>query len=156
MIILGECSLNIFTDGGRVRHQTKIRFVFVGIWNTIFGYALYIALDYLFTFVFQKRYVAYMSAAVLANILATINAFIFHKYYTFKSTVVGKAIFLEFAKFYSTYIITTILGLALLPCFVELLLIDPKISGALLIPITTVVSYFGHSRFTFKRADVNR
>ncbi|MGA2781167.1 MAG: GtrA family protein [Smithella sp.] len=132
-----------------LKHQIKIRFFFIGVWNTIFGYLVYISLDYLFTFVFQKRYIAYMTAAVLSNIIATISAFIFHKHITFKSTVRGKGVIIEFFKFYSMYTVTNILGLALLPFFVEVLKIDPKISGALLIPIVAVISYFGHSRFSF-------
>lgn len=132
-----------------LKHQIKIRFFVIGVWNTIFGYLAYVSLDYLFALVFQKRYVAYMTAAVLSNIIATISAFIFHKYVTFKSTVSGKAVIIEFFKFYSMYTVTSILGLALLPFFVEVLKIDPKISGALLIPIVAVVSYFGHSRFSF-------
>jgi putative flippase GtrA len=136
-----------------LKHQIKIRFFFIGVWNTIFGYLTYISLDYLFSFVFQKRYVAYMTAAVLSNIIATINAFIMHKHITFKSTVRGKAILSEFFKFYSTYTVTNILGLALLPFFVEAMKIDPKIAGALLIPVVAVISYFGHSRFSFAGSD---
>lgn len=132
-------------------HQVKIRFFLIGVWNTIFGYLTYISLDYLFSLVFQKRYVAYMTAAVLSNIIATISAFLFHKHITFQSTVKGKGIIIEFIKFYSTYTVTNILGLALLPVFVEVFKIDPKIAGALLIPVVAVVSYFGHSRFSFKK-----
>ena len=132
-----------------LKHQVKWRFLLVGIWNTIFGYLAYIGFDYLFTFVFQKRYVAYMTAAVLSNIISTISAFIFHKYITFKSKVRGKAVIIEFFKFCSTYAIAYILGLALLPFFVEVFKIDPKIAGALLIPVVAVISYFGHSRFSF-------
>jgi putative flippase GtrA len=130
-------------------HQVKIRFFLIGVWNTIFGYLVYISLDYLLAFVFQKRYVAYMTAAIISNIIATISAFLFHKHITFKSTVRGKGVMIEFFKFYSTYTATTILGFALLPFFVEVLKIDPKISGAFLIPIVAIVSYFGHSRFSF-------
>ncbi len=132
-------------------HQVKIRFFFIGVWNTIFSFLVYISLDHLFTFVFQKRYMAYMTAAILANIISTTNSFIFHKYFTFKSTVRGKGIIMEYIKFYSTYTVTNILGLALLPVFVEAFKIDPKISGALLIPIIAIVSYFGHSKFSFAK-----
>ncbi|OPY84486.1 MAG: GtrA-like protein [Smithella sp. PtaU1.Bin162] len=132
-------------------HQTKWRFLLVGIWNTIFGYSAFVGLDILFTYLFPKRYLAYMSAAILSNILAIINAFIFHKYITFKSKVRGKAIIAEFVRFFSTYLFTMILGLILLPFFVEVLGIDPKISGALLIPVTVIISYFGHSRFSFRK-----
>ena len=131
-------------------HQTKVRFVLVGLWNTLFGYLVFVGLDYLFNLFFSPRYVAYMSAAVLSNILAIINAYIFHKHITFQSTVRGKGILVEFARFFSTYLFTTILGLILLPVSVEALGIEPRISVALLIPVTTVISYIGHSRFSFK------
>jgi putative flippase GtrA len=131
------------------KHQVKIRFFFIGIWNTIFGYLAYISLDYLFALVCQKRYVAYMTAAVLSNIISTISSFLFHKHITFKSTVKGKGVIVEFFKFYSTYTVTNILGLVMLPVFVEVLKIDPKIAGALLIPVVAIISYFGHSRFSF-------
>ncbi len=130
-------------------HQVKIRFFIIGVWNTIFGYLFYVGLDYVFSLVFQKRYVAYMSAAILSNIISTISAFLFHKHITFKSTVRGKGVIFEFFKFYSTYTVTNILGLVLLPVFVEVFKIDPKIAGALLIPVVAVISYFGHSRFSF-------
>ena len=133
-----------------LNHQTKVRFVLVGLWNTLFGYLVFVGLDYLFNLFFSPRYVAYMSAAVLSNILAIINAYIFHKHITFQSTVRGKGILVEFARFFSTYLFTTILGLILLPVSVEALGIEPRISVALLIPVTTVISYIGHSRFSFK------
>lgn len=134
-------------------HQTKWRFLLVGIWNTIFGYLAFVGLDILFTFLFPKRYYAYMAAALLGNILAILNAFIFHKYVTFKSDARGKAVIIEFARFFSTYLFTMILGLVLLPFLVEVIGIDPKISGALLIPVTVIISYFGHSRFSFRMHD---
>lgn len=131
-------------------HQTKWRFILVGIWNTIFGYLAFVGLDILFTFLLPKRYLAYMAAALLGNILAILNAFISHKCITFKSQVRGKAMIIEFTRFFSTYLFSMILGLMLLPFFVEVMGIDPKISGALLIPVTVIISYFGHSRFSFR------
>ena len=133
-----------------LNHQKKVRFVLVGVWNTIFGYLVFVACDYLFERLFSPRYIAYMSAAVLSNILAIINAYIFHKHITFQSTVRGKAILVEFARFFSTYIFSMILGLILLPVSVEAFGIEPRISAALLIPVTTVISYIGHSRFSFR------
>jgi putative flippase GtrA len=133
------------------RHQIKIRFLLVGVWNTIFGYLVFVGLDYLFNLFFSPRYVAYMSAAVLANILAILNAYIFHKFVTFRSPIRGLAIIPEFARFFSMYLFSFFLGLVLLPVFVELFHLDPKIAGALLIPITTIISYLGHSRFSFRQ-----
>lgn len=123
----------------------------MGIWNTIFGYLVFVGLDYLFNLIFTPRYVAYMSAAVLANILAIINAYIFHKFVTFQSPLRGLAIIPEFVRFFSMYLFSFFLGLVLLPVFVELFHLDPKIAGALLIPVTIIISYLGHSRFSFRQ-----
>jgi putative flippase GtrA len=131
------------------KHGTKVRFIIVGTWNTVFGYLVFVGLDSLFAPLFGKRYMAYLAASLLSNIVAITNAYICHKYLTFKSEVRGKSILFEFARFLSTYIFTIILGLALLPVLVELLYFDPKIAAALIILATTLVSYFGHSRFSF-------
>ena len=74
----------------------------MGVWNTIFAYLIFVGLDILFAFLFSKRYLAYMLAQLLSNVLGIINAFIFHKYITFKSPVRGKGIVIEFARFFST------------------------------------------------------
>jgi putative flippase GtrA len=133
-----------------LNHQAKVRFVLVGLWNTIFGYLAFVGLDYLFNLFFSPRYVAYMSAAVLANIIAILNAYIFHKFVTFRSPLRGLAIIPEFVRFFSMYLFSFFLGLVLLPVFVEIFHLDPKIAGALLIPITVIISYLGHSRFSFR------
>ena len=131
------------------RHQVKIKFFIVGGWNTIFGYLVFVYLDSLFESQFSKRYLAYMSAGVLSNILAIINAYISHKYITFKSKIKGTEIFFEFFRFSTTYLVTFCLSLALLPFFVEIMNVMPKIAGAIVILCCTVISYLGHSRFSF-------
>jgi len=125
-------------------------FVAVGIWNTIFGYAVFLGLDTLGSAVFRKRYVAYMTAMVLANVIAIINAFVLHKYVTFKSPVRGRKILIEFLKFCTTYLLTFLLSIILLPVLVELGNTPPKIAAGFLIIICTIISYLGHSRFSFR------
>ena len=127
-----------------------MRFILVGIWNTIFGYLVFILLETLFSIILSPRYVAYMSAMVIGQVIAVINAFIFHKYYTFRSRTKGKDLIKEFFRFTTTYIFTFILSLILLPILVEVFDIPPKIAGAVLILILTVISYLGHSKFSFK------
>jgi putative flippase GtrA len=131
-------------------HETKWRFLTVGAWNAIFAYLVFVGLDIVFAFLFSKRYLAYMLAQLLSSILGIVNAFIFHKYITFKSRVRGKGILVEFVRFFSTCLFSIIIGLLLLPFFVEIIGLDPKISRAILIPIIAIINYFGHSRFSFK------
>ena len=127
------------------------RFLLVGAWNTLFGYLVFIALDTGLSHIVSKRYVAYMSAMILGNIIAIVNAYIFHKTITFKSTTKGKGTVLEFTRFCMTYLVTFCVSLILLPLIVELGGIDPKTAGALVILLCTAISYLGHSRFSFKR-----
>lgn len=121
----------------------------VGLWNTIFGYLVFIGFYSLFAHVLSKPYAAYMSAAVLSNILAIINAYIFHKFITFKSEIKGIGIILEFFRFSTTYLVTFCLSLVLLPFFVEIMRMTPKIAAAFVILCCTVISYLGHSKFSF-------
>jgi len=133
------------------RHQVKVKFVLVGTWNTIFGYGVFCLFDTLFAWLLSSRSAAYMSAIVLAQVLAVINAYICHKYITFKSEAKGKAIIAEFFRFSTTYVVTFCLSLVLFPALVEIGHIPPKITAAIIILICTVISYLGHSRFSFRQ-----
>lgn len=131
--------------------NTKFKFILVGIWNTIFGYLVFVAFETLFSLFLSPRYLAYMSAMILGQFIAVINAYIFHKFITFKSSVKGKAIIAEFFRFFMTYLATFLISLFLLPIFVEILKISPKIAGAYITVLVACTSYLGHSKFTFRK-----
>jgi putative flippase GtrA len=133
------------------KHWVKIKFLIVGGWNTLVGYFTFVLLDTLFSRLFTTRYIAYMTAMVAANIISIMNAYVFHKYVTFKSEARGKGLVSEFFRFCATYLAAFILNLILLPSLVELCRIPPKVAGALAIPVCTVLSYLGHSRFSFSK-----
>ncbi len=137
-----------------LNHETKVRFILIGLWNTMFGYLIFVAFDYLFNLFFSPRYVAYMAAAVLSNIIAITNAYFFHRHFTFKSKTRGQAAFREYLRFCITYIFTFLLSLILLPILVELLDLDPKIAAAIVTLLLTIVSYISHNRFSFRQADL--
>jgi putative flippase GtrA len=131
-------------------HRTKIRFLIVGVWNTAFGYGAFLFLYWLFDLFLSPRFMAYMTASIIGNILAVTNAFFFHKYYTFQSPERGGAALKEYFRFVGTYVFTFILSLILLPIFVELACLTPQVAAAVIILICTVFSYIGHSRFSFR------
>ena len=132
--------------------KLKIRFLIVGAWNTLFGYGVFYLLDYAFEGLFEARYAAYMSAICIAQVIAVINAFIFHKYYTFRSKVKSIKIVGEFLKFSLTYAAVFCLNIILMPVFVEIFHVQPRLSGLVILFINTLVSYVGHSRFSFKHS----
>lgn len=132
------------------KQKVKIRFGAVGIWNTVFGYAVFLGLDTLGSALFGKRYLAYMTAMVVSNVIAILNAFVLHKYVTFQSAAGGRKILIEFFRFCTTYLLTFLLSIILLPLLVELGDIPPKIAAGFVIIACTVISYLGHSRFSFR------
>ncbi len=127
----------------------KTKFLLVGLWNTAFGYALFILLNNFFSSLFSSGFRAYMPAMIAAQVLSTINAYIFHKYVTFRSGVKGKGMIMEFLRFCTTYIVTFGLSLIFLPVFIEFFHMTPKVSAACVILVCTVISYAGHSLFSF-------
>lgn len=141
--------LNHYTDLGK-KHKVKIKFILVGLWNTLFGYGLFVILEILLTRSLSSPRVAYMSAMVIAQVVAILNAYYFHKRITFGSRTHGIETIFELARFSTTYAFTFGISLVLLPALVELGHFDPKLAGAVITLIYTVVSYMGHSRFSFR------
>lgn len=135
------------------RHKIRIKFLLVGVWNTIFSFGIFVILYKLFKNIFELDYFAYTTAQVLGSILAIINAYICHKYFTFRSAVRGRKMILEFLRFSTTYVATFLLSLLLMPFFVEVLKINPIVSSIILNIIVILTSYIVHSRFSFKKSD---
>ena len=61
----------------------------------------------------------------------------------------NRGVIFEFYGFSLTYVFTFLLSLILLPHFVEIFSIQPKLSAALVIMIYVVISNYGHSKFSF-------
>jgi len=137
----------------KTRHQIKVKFVLVGIWNVIFSYLIYIGLYYIFGLLFSRRYVIYLLALVFCNILSIINSYVFHKYITFKSSKKGMKMVREFVRTSGVYLLTFFVSVGLLSLFVESCQLDPKLAGALTILAITPISYMLHSKFSFRCSD---
>lgn len=135
---------------GLIRQPRGVRFLLVGAWNTLFGYLIFLLLVEISSRIFSVYQLAYMAALVVANVMAILNAFFFHKHITFQSRTRGFAVLAELLKFSSTYLFTFLLSFFLLPVFVEFLHLSTPVAGALVLVVCTTISYFGHSRFSFR------
>ena len=132
-----------------------MKFIVVGIWNTAVGYLTFVLLDTVFSSFVSRQYLAYMPAMVIAQIIASLNAFIFHKYLTFMSSARGFELVKEFFRFTLAYVFTLFISLVMMPVLVELLHISPRVSAAFIILVVTIISYITHSRFTFRKGKWN-
>lgn len=132
-------------------NKRKFRFILVGGWNTLAGYLIFVCFDYLFMKLIDTRYIAYMTAMILAQAVSICQAFVMHRYITFRSKTKGRAILVEFGRFVMTYLGVCIAAPIMLPVFVEVFKITPRISAAIITLITATISYFGHANFSFRQ-----
>ena len=133
-----------------IKHKIKIRFLLVGVWNTLFGFGLFVVLYFLFKKIFKLDYFAYTSSQILSTILAIINAYICHKFFTYQSKAKGRKMIFEFFRFTTTYVVVFFLGLIVMPFLVEILKLNPIVANLLFNIVVISSSYFGHTYFSFK------
>jgi putative flippase GtrA len=134
-------------------NRNFVLYLVIGVWNTIFGYAIYA----LFTYILDRYAVrfSYMYAYFFGNIISITQAFVAHKYIVFKSK--GN-FFEEYKKCWIVYGSAILISLFLLPIFVyfsSLILpdryqtFDKYLGGIVTTGIVAVVSFIGHKNITF-------
>jgi len=134
------------------QHNKKIKYLLVGGWNTVFGYAIFIALYYLTTLLSLH----YLIALTLSQIISITVAYIANKLFVFKTK--GNII-REYLRFCTFYSLSFLVNIILLPLFVEIFQFNLIITqGAITVGII-VMSFFWHNNITFsieKIASVNQ
>ena len=134
-----------------IKSKTEIRFLLVGSWNTLFGYLVFLLFLFLLEKIFNNERQIYSLSIAFSHLISVINSFIFHKVVTFLSKQKGLEIVYEFRRFFNSYIITFLLNLSLISIQVELLSLNPRIAGAISLPIVTVVTFFLLSKYAFNK-----
>jgi putative flippase GtrA len=129
----------------RLRGDERVRFLLVGGFNTVFGYGLFALFELTI-----GRYVGYLGCLYIAAAIATVVAFILHRRITYRVAGTGSVV-IDFLRFSIVYVVTLALNSLALPLLVELAHIAPLIAQAAITIIATVLSYFGHKFFSFRR-----
>jgi putative flippase GtrA len=128
-----------------------LRYLVVGVWNTLFGYAVYAALTAVLTPLIPY---SYMVASLLSSFVNITVAFLGYKWFVFKT----KGNYLrEWARCVAVYSGAIAIGLILLPILVGIIRHAtryqreaPYIAGAVLTGVSVVFSFVGHRRFSFR------
>lgn len=126
------------------RVRQFVRYLLAGSANTALSYGVYAALNYVFAGRFPYSYLA---AAILGNIITITIAYVNYKVFVFKTP---ENYLREYLRFYVVYGFSFALGLILLPIFVEVLGLNSYLAGALLLPITVMLSFIGHKHYSFQ------
>ncbi|MBN2848998.1 MAG: GtrA family protein [Coriobacteriia bacterium] len=128
------------------RHGEKLRFLIVGVWNTLFGVGAVWVLD---------RLIPYDPASVLEKQLVLVAAWVIsvtHNFFTFKLLVFRtKGRWLrEYARMYVTYSATFIVQSVLVQAISYAFGLSVFWANLPTIAVVTVMSYLGHKHFTFR------
>ena len=124
--------------------RQEIRFLFVGILNTIVGYGIYAFLVFF--------HMHYLVANTISTILGVLHSYLWNRYFTFRSKEKAGT---ELIKFISVYLLSYVIGTCTLYLFNHYLHISPYLAGLINLVITTLISYFGHKNFSFKKIKIN-
>lgn len=130
-----------------------VRYVFVGGFNTVFGYGVFALLNWLMRGLGNY---SYMYAAVLSNFIAISVAFLGYKWFVFRTK--GNYL-IEWIRCFGVYGTSALIGLAGLPILVTILRphmqrpeLASYLAAAIMTVITVVFSFFGHKNVSFRQS----
>jgi putative flippase GtrA len=124
------------------KHGAKLQYLLVGVWNTIFGYGVFVALYYATAGV----NIHYEVVLILSQVISVTNAYILYKKFVFRTK--GNVV-QEYFRFCTFYWLSFMANLLLLPVLVEVLHQDPMMGQGILTLITAAMSYLWHANYTF-------
>jgi putative flippase GtrA len=129
----------------RVLEDERVRFLIVGGINTVVGYGVFALFE-----LFLGRYIGYLGSLYSSYALATMLAFYLHRRFTFRASTSGKVV-VDFLRFQSVYVVSLLVNTAALLLLVVLFGLKPLVAQAIIVVITTAISYLGHKWFSFRR-----
>ncbi len=129
----------------RLVADQRVRFVLVGGINTVLGYALFALLVTV-----AGRSIGYLGSLYISYAIAIVAAFVMHRRFTFRVHATGR-VAVDFLRFCSVYVVSLSINTVALPLLVEVVHWHPLVAQAGIVMVTTLVSYFGHRFFSFRR-----
>lgn len=116
------------------------KFVCVGLLNTFIGYGAFFILSF---------FLNYIVALVVAHFIGVTNSYLWNKYWTFQVKKFRPA---ELIKFNIVYLVALGANMLILYIAVERLAVDPRLGQLFVLPLVTLLSYFGHKYWSFHGA----
>lgn len=130
----------------RLLADERFRFLLVGGFNTVVGYGIFVLIELTF-----GRHTSYLLSLYIAFFIGTIVAFITHRRITFQISGRGKVV-LDYFRFLGVNLVSLAVNTIALPLLVELGHLSPIAAQAIIVVVTTLISYIGHKFFSFRRA----
>ncbi|RKR75144.1 GtrA family protein [Frondihabitans australicus] len=129
----------------RLLADERFRFLLVGGFNTVFGYALFAAFELTI-----GHTIGYLGSLYASYAISTVVAFVLHRRFTFRAQDSGNVV-VDFLRFCGVYVVSLAINSVILPLLVEVAHWQPLVAQAVTVVVTTLISYFGHKFFSFRR-----
>lgn len=134
----------------RLIRDQRVAFVVVGVINTVVGFAIFIAASETVGHFIDHRFGKVAGSLVtlaITHVLSVLFAFAMHRTFVFR---VRGHVLRDLMRFWSVYLTAACINFVALPVLVELGL-DRIPAQAIIVALTTLLSYFGHRHFSFRR-----
>lgn len=118
-----------------------LRYLLIGIWNTVFGYLVGI---FVYKTIIENSNI--FLVGIVSNIFSISMSFITYKLIVFRTS--GNWL-IEYMKCYLVYGVSALISIFLLWALVDKCQYNIWIAQCLVVIITMVISYLGHKKFTF-------
>ena len=120
----------------------QIRFGAVGIYNTVVGYAVFAGLLAL------VPRLHYLGSLAVTHVVSVLNGYLAHRWLVFR---VRGQVLVDLARFWSVQLAALGVNAVILAALVEGAGLGPLPAELLAVVATVLFSWFGHSRFSFRR-----
>ena len=127
----------------RVVRDQRVAFLAVGATNTAFGYLLFAMLLLLL------GHRLYLVALVCAYVISVLVAFVLYRHLVFK---VRGHVLADLWRFVMVYLAAFAVNLVVLPLLVELAHLPVLVAQAMIVLVTSLMSWVGHKHYSFRRS----
>lgn len=135
----------------RLVRDQRIAFLIVGAINTVVGFVIFIICSVTLGHVIDRRFGKVVGSLVtvgISHVLGVLFAFVMHRRLVFR---VRGHVLRDLARFWSVYLTALGINIVALPVLVEMGL-GRIPAQAIILASTTLLSYFGHRHFSFRRS----
>ena len=132
----------------RVVRDQRAAFLLVGALNTVVGIGWF-AVFLVTVGQLWGRPWGYLAALACSHVLSVLCAFVLYRFVVFR---VRGHVLADLWRFETVYLSALAVNVVLLPVLVEIAELPVLLAQALIVVVTSVMSWVGHKHYTFRRA----
>ncbi|CPR08425.1 GtrA-like protein [Mycobacterium bohemicum DSM 44277] len=135
----------------RLFRDQRVAFLIVGVINTVVGFGIFVVCSVTVGHTVDQRFGKLAGTLVtiaISHVLSVLFAFVMHRRFVFR---VQGHVLRDLLRFWSVYLTGLGINAVALPLLVELGM-QRIPAQAIIVAATTLLSYFGHRHFSFRRS----